>query len=101
MMKLSRKIVVFVALTGFLLSSANVFLYIHLAEHQHKGDCHQDSKCPICQQAAISKTNALVTYDAVSFELPLVIYTNLYKSKVIAYNSDFRIPYLRAPPSLA
>ena len=100
-MKLSRKIVVFIALAVFLLNAANVFLYIHLAEHSHDEGGHDEHHCPICQQAAVNKPQAVILNDTVSFELPPIVHTNLCKSEIFIQNSDFRIPYLRAPPSLA
>jgi len=101
MIRLSRKIVVFIAISAFLLNIAGVFLYIHLAQHSH--DCceHDKNRCSVCQQAAVNKPQAVILNDTAAVELPPVIYTNICKSEVFIQNSDFRIPYLRAPPSLA
>jgi hypothetical protein len=101
MIRLSRKIVVFIAITAFLLNAAGAFFYIHLGQHSH--DCceHDENHCSICQQAAVNKPQAVVLNDTVAVELPPVVYANICKSEVFIQNPDFRIPYLRAPPSVA
>jgi hypothetical protein len=98
MMKLSRKIVVFIAMSAFLLNAVGAVLCIHLA--QHSRDCcqHDEKHCSICQQAAVNKPQAVVLNNAISFELPAVVYTNICTSEIVIQNSDFRIPHLRAPP---
>jgi len=101
MIRLSRKIVVFIAITAFLLNAVGGILYIHLAQHEHDKGGHDEHHCPICQQAAVNKPQTVVLNDTIDFELPAVVYTNICISEIFIQNSDFRIPYLRAPPSIA
>lgn len=101
MANLLRKIVVFTAISAFLLNSAGVLLYVHLVQHSHDCCGHDENHCPVCQQAAVNKPQAVVLNNPVSFELPAVIYANLCTSELFIQNSDFRIPYLRAPPGTA
>jgi len=101
MANLLQKIVVFTAISAFLLNSAGVPLYVHLMQHLHDCCGHDENHCPVCQQAAVNKQQAFVLNSPVSFELPTVVETNLCTSKLFIYNSDFSIPYLRAPPSKA
>lgn len=101
MIKLSRKIVVSIAITTFLLNAVGATLCIHLAQHSHNESGHDEHHCSICQQAAVNKPQAIILNDTVALELPSVVYTSLCKSEIFIQNSDFRIPYLRAPPSQA
>jgi len=101
MTKLSRKIVIITALTAFLLNAANVFLYIHLAEHEHDKGGHDNKHCSICQQAAVNKNEAVIPSVSVSFELPHIFVTDIFVTEHIVKNFSFLIPYLRAPPAAA
>jgi|GEM_PF-2313117 len=98
MIRLSRKIVVFIAISAFLLNAVGAILCIHLAQHSHDECGHDENHCSICQQAAVNKPQAVILNNTISIELPAVIYTNICTSEVFIQNSDFRIPYLRAPP---
>jgi hypothetical protein len=99
MAKIIQKILISIVLAGFLLSSANIPLFIHLAEHSNEKGGHHEDKCPICQQAAFNKPQAVVLTGTISIELPAVIDTNVCISEIVIQNSNFRIPYLRAPPT--
>lgn len=101
MMKFSRKIVVFIALTGFLLSSANVFLYIHLVKYSHDRDGHNEDKCPVCQQAAINKTKAIILINATIFESQQISFKTGSKPEILIKTFDFLTPHLRAPPAIS
>jgi len=101
MIKSLRKFVLVIAATAFLLSSANVFLYLHLAEHEHDEGGHDHKHCPICQQAAINKNEAVIPSVSVSFELPQIFVTEIFATEHIIKNFSFLIPYLRAPPAAA
>ncbi|PKL49155.1 MAG: hypothetical protein CVV39_03315 [Planctomycetes bacterium HGW-Planctomycetes-1] len=82
MIKSLRKFVLVITATAFLLSSANVFLYLRLAEHEHDEGGHDHKHCPICQQAAVNKTKAIIPNVILTLELPQVIFTNIYKSEI-------------------
>jgi hypothetical protein len=99
MTRIFRKIVVLTAIAAFLLSSANVFLYIHLAEHKHDAHGHDSGHCPICQQAAINKTKAIIEIDSLKEDLLPIVFTDIKITKVFVQNSDFSLPLLRAPPA--
>ncbi|MFA5292456.1 MAG: hypothetical protein WC496_05410 [Phycisphaerae bacterium] len=101
MIKSLRKFVLTIVAATFLLSSANVFLYLHIAEHQHDEGGHDHKHCPICQQAAINKNKAVITSIPVSLELPQVVIANVRETKRAKPNFKFLIPYLRAPPAAA
>jgi hypothetical protein len=100
MVKSLRKFVLVITTVFFLLNAVNVPLYIHLAEH--KTDKHHDyDKCPICQQAAINKTKAVIPNITAILALPQTILTNTYKSETFVKRFHFLSPHLRAPPDLS
>ncbi|MBU2457258.1 MAG: hypothetical protein KKE31_01310 [Planctomycetes bacterium] len=98
MNKLIKKSVFVLITAVFLLNAVNIPLYIHLAEHKSDAE-HDHDKCPICQHAAINKTKAVIPNIVAIFELPQVIYTDVYVPETFVKSFDFLIPYLRAPPA--
>jgi len=101
MIKSLRKFVLVVAAAIFLLSTANVFLYLHLAEHEHDAGGHDHKHCPICQQASINKNEAVIPSASITFELPRIIIAQICVTEHIIKNFSSLLPYLRAPPALS
>jgi hypothetical protein len=100
MIKNIRKFVLAAGAIAFLLASADIFLFVHLAEH--KADKHHDhNNCPICQQAIANKTKAILPAVSVTFEQPQITITDVYVTKHIVKAFKFLTPYLRAPPLTA
>ncbi len=100
MVKPLRKFVIVIAVAVFLPGSVNFFLYLHLAEHNHDAG-HDHKNCPICQQAAVNKSQTVLLSAAVGFELLPVFDTAAPAAEHITNRFSFCIPYLRAPPSPA
>ena len=100
MNKLIKKAVFVLATAVFLLNAVNIPLYIHLAEQKSDAG-HDHGKCPICQQAAINKTKAVIPNAMAIFKLPQVIYTNVYVPETFVKSFDFLTPHLRAPPAIS
>ena len=100
MAKFFRKFVLTLAAMAFLPASADVFLLAHLAEH--KADAyHSEDNCPICQQAVVNKTKAVLPTVSVAFEQPQITITDVYVIEHIVKTFKFLTPYLRAPPAAA
>ncbi len=100
MNKSLKKFVFVTAAILFLLNSANISLYLHLAEHKNDAE-HDHNKCPICQQAVTNKTKAIVSLDPVVVEQQQVASADVYAIEHIIKNFKFLTPYLRAPPALS
>ncbi|HBG26494.1 MAG: hypothetical protein A2Y10_04095 [Planctomycetes bacterium GWF2_41_51] len=98
MAKLTRKFIITIVSAAFLLNSANVLIYIHLAEHKSDIGGHNEDKCPVCQQAAINKTKAIIPNDVVNLDSPRITSTHIAKSQTIIKSFDFLTPHLRDPP---
>ena len=94
-----RKLSLVFAAVAFIAAATNVMLVLHLAEHGH-GKGHDSEKCPTCQQAVIN-ASAAIQYSA-----PRVCQVNEISFKISDDNFfspqtvKFRIPLLRAPPSV-
>lgn len=100
MIKSLRKFVLVIVTAVFLLNAVNVPLLIHLAEHKNDAG-HDHKNCPICQQAAMNKTKAVILNITAILELPQAIFTNTYKSETFVKKFNSLTPHLRAPPAIS
>ncbi|MBN1457721.1 MAG: hypothetical protein JW912_07710, partial [Sedimentisphaerales bacterium] len=71
---------------------------LHLLTEDHHHDC---DNCPVCQQSIINKNNAALSSYAKTFSVNEISFTisNIRISPLQAEN--FRLPSLRAPPSVS
>ena len=97
MIRIFRKFASTAVILVFLLSAANIPLYLHLSQ-EHSN--HDNKKCPICQQAAINKNNAVITINTAVIDLPQVFFAETFESETVVFGFDFLVPYLRAPPAI-
>jgi len=99
MKKHCRKIAIVITAIYFVLTTANVILASHFAEHD-KDTNHHSENCSICQQGIINKNSAILQPSSnVSQvnEISCVVCYEIFFSPQIVH---FQFPPLRAPPSV-